>query len=80
MQLAATSLTTLSEAAASATAAQNGGRALLMQYALVVDIGAALGPIVAYAVTDFINVDAIYLLSGVLFLIYGSIWLRMRQV
>ena len=80
MQLAATSLTTLSEAAASATAAQNGGRALLMQYALVVDIGAALGPIVAYAVTDFINVNAIYLLSGVLFLIYGSIWLRMRQV
>lgn len=80
MQLAATSLTTLSEAAASATAAQNGGRALLMQHALVVDIGAALGPIVAYAVTDFINVDAIYLLSGVLFLIYGSIWLRMRQV
>lgn len=76
MQLMATSLTTLSEAAASATAATNGGRALLMQYALVVDIGAALGPVVAYAVTAMSSVDAIYTLSAIVFFLYGLLWLR----
>ena len=74
----ATSLTTLSETAASATAAVNGGRALLMQYALVVDVGAALGPITAYVVTDLFGVNAIYIVSGIFFCIYGLVWLRQR--
>ena len=78
LELSATSLTTLSETAASATAATNGGRALLMQYALIVDVGAALGPITAYAVTDLFGVNAIYILSGIFFFAYGILWLRSR--
>lgn len=73
-QLMATSLTTLSEAAASSTAASDGGRALLMQYALVVDLGAAAGPLVAYGVIALFDVNAVYVVSGVLFLLTFFFW------
>ncbi len=67
MQLVATSLTTVTDAAASDVAAQAGGRSLLMGYALVVDVGAAFGPLAAYSINAFFGINAVYLFCAVLF-------------
>jgi MFS family permease len=67
MQLTATMLTTLNDAAAADTASVAGDRALLMTYALCVDAGAALGPLVAYGMNEFLGIHAVYAFCAALF-------------
>ena len=74
MQLTATMLTTLTDAAAYDAATITGERALLMTYALSVDIGAALGPIVAYSMNEFWGVNTVYACSAVLLAILFVRW------
>jgi hypothetical protein len=76
MQLTATVLTTISDATASDAAALAGGRTLLMVYALIVDVGAAVGPLVAYGMNEFFGINAVYLLSAGLF---ALLWARWRK-
>jgi len=74
MQLTATMLTTLNDAAAADAAAVSGERMLLMVYALGVDMGAALGPLVAYGVNEFLGINAVYACCAVLFAILAAGW------
>ncbi|MCL1939443.1 MAG: MFS transporter [Desulfovibrionaceae bacterium] len=74
MQLTATVLTTISDATASDAASLAGGRALLMMYALIVDVGAAVGPLVAYGMNEFFGINAVYLLSAGLFALLWTRW------
>jgi MFS family permease len=67
MQLTATMLTTLNDAAAADTAAVAGERTLLMTYALCVDAGAALGPLVAYGMIEVVGIHAVYAGCAALF-------------
>ena len=60
MQIGATMLTTLNDAAAADTAAAAGERTLLMAYALSVDAGAALGPLFAYGMNEFWGINTVY--------------------
>jgi len=69
MQLTATMLTTLNDAAAADAAAISKERMLLMVYALSVDMGAALGPLVAYGVNEFLGINAVYACCAALFAI-----------
>ena len=67
MQLSATMLTTLTDAAAADVAATAGERMLLMVYALCVDVGAALGPLIAYGINEFFGINAVYACCSALF-------------
>ena len=64
MQFVSILLNTVSDAAATSAAAEGGGRSLLMAYALVVDVGAAIGPLAAYTVNGFFGIDAVYLMNA----------------
>ena len=74
MQVTATVLTTISDAAASDAAAGAGGRALLMGYALIVDVGAAVGPLVAYGMNEFLGINSVYIFCAFLFLMLFGKW------
>ena len=78
LQFTATATSTLSDAAASDSAAASGGRSLLMHYALVTDIGAALGPIIAYGMNAFLGINAVYLFCAALFLPLALVWLNKK--
>ena len=64
MQLTATVLTTIADAAAADAATVSGGRSMLMGYALIVDVGAAVGPLVAYGMNEFMGINAVYAFSA----------------
>jgi MFS family permease len=74
LQLTATAFTTVSEAAASDLASSFGGRALLMHYALIVDIGSSLGPLLAYGMNAFFGINAAYLLCAAFFVPLALVW------
>ena len=74
VQLIATILNTVTEALASDTASKNGGRALLMSFALMVDVGAAIGPLVAYFMNAYWGINSVYLLCALLFLVLCLKW------
>ncbi|MDR2695070.1 MAG: MFS transporter [Deltaproteobacteria bacterium] len=79
MQLTATMLTTLNDAAAADAAARAGERTLLMAYALCVDVGAALGPLVAYGMNEFWGINAVYACCAVLFVLLLIRWGRPKR-
>ena len=78
MQLAATMLTTLNDAAAADAAAISGKRMLLMTYALYADVGAALGPLIAYGINAFLGMDAVYACCAALLAILFVRWRSAR--
>lgn len=77
--LTATALTTLADTAASESAAANGGRAVLMHYALMTDVGSALGPLIAYGMNAFCGINAVYLLCAVFFALLAFSWRDSRH-
>jgi MFS family permease len=79
MQLAATMLTTLNDAAAADAAAAAGERTLLMVYALCVDVGAALGPLLAYGMNEFFGISAVYACCAAVFVLFLIRWGAMQQ-
>ena len=60
IQLTGTSLTTIADSVASDTASVRGGRVFMMWYSFAVDLGAALGPILAYLLNDMWGMDTAY--------------------
>ncbi|MDR2572828.1 MAG: MFS transporter [Desulfovibrio sp.] len=68
-QAAATALTTLVDAGAADVATEEGGRSLLMTYALLVDMGAAFGPLLAYGLEAALGINFVYTFCGVCFII-----------
>ncbi len=74
MQLTATALVTVADAAASDAAASIGGRSMLMGYALLVDVGAAFGPLIAYGVNEFFGINTVYALNAALFAVLFFVW------
>jgi hypothetical protein len=76
VQVAGTALTTAADAAASEYAAAAEGRLLLMQYALFTDVGAALGPLAAYAMAGVWGIEAVYASCALLFVCLAATWRR----
>lgn len=74
IQLTGTSLTTIADSVASDTASVRGGRVFMMWYSFSVDLGAALGPILAYLINDMWGMDAAYAGTAVLLLIFAVKW------
>lgn len=74
IQLTGTSLTTIADSVASDTASVRGGRVFMMWYSFSVDLGAVLGPILAYLINDMWGMDAAYAGTAVLLLIFAVKW------
>ena len=74
IQLTGTSLTTIADSVASDTASVRGGRVFMMWYSFAVDLGAALGPILAYLFNDMWGMDTAYAGTAVLLLILAVKW------
>ncbi len=74
IQLVGTSLTTVSDAVASDAASVRGGRAFMMWYSFAVDLGAALGPIIAYLLNDLWSMDAAYVWTACLLVVFTAKW------
>ncbi|MDR3362229.1 MAG: MFS transporter [Desulfovibrio sp.] len=79
MLLTATLLTTLIEASASDLASLSGGRVLLMAYALTTDVGAALGPLMAYSLNEIMGINAVYAVNALLFMVFFIRWTAWRK-
>lgn len=77
VQLVATALTTVSEATATDAASEQGGRALVMSFALIVDIGAAIGPLVAFTMDSLWGINSVYVLCAGLFAVFCFKWRRL---
>lgn len=76
LQLSATALNTVAEAGAADAASRTGGRALLMHFALIVDIGAALGPLMAYGIHGIFGINAVYAACAALLAPLALVWLN----
>ena len=74
IQLTGTSLTTIADSVASDTASVRGGRVFMMWYSFAVDLGAALGPILAYLLNDMWGMDTAYAGTAVLLLSLAVKW------
>lgn len=74
IQLTGTSLTTIADSVASDTASVRGGRVFMMWYSFAVDLGAAIGPILAYLLNDMWGMDTAYAGTAVLLLILAVKW------
>lgn len=68
-QIAATFLTTLADALASDAAASSSSKVTIMTlYSLLVDLGAAIGPLLAYLLNEYAGIYAVYWSAGVILL------------
>ncbi len=79
-QLAGTSLTTCADAVASDAASVAGGRTFMMWYSFAADLGAALGPLIAYLINDLWSMDAAYAGTAGLLLLFTLKWFRAAPV
>ncbi len=84
VELFGTLQTTLADAVASDAATRRArdaqselaGRDFMRMYSLAVDLGAALGPFTAYAVSEILDMNAAYLFVAVLMAVLGVAWLK----
>ena len=78
IQVAGTALTTVADVIAADAAALRPERSglLLSSYALLVDLGSAIGPLAAYAINAFMGIDAAYSLAAFCLVLLGLAWLR----
>jgi MFS family permease len=74
MQATATALTTLADTGAANASAETGGRSLLMAYALLTDMGAAFGPLLAYSLNALFGINTVYALCAGLFVTLFVLW------
>lgn len=75
-QLVGTALTTVADAVASDAASVHGGRMFMMWYSFAVDLGAALGPVLAYTLNGIWGMDAVYLGTALLLVVFAVRWGR----
>ncbi|MBP2645030.1 MAG: hypothetical protein H6Q75_470 [Firmicutes bacterium] len=75
IQLTATALTTITDAIASDAASVSSKFLVLTAYSIAVDIGAAIGPFLAYLLNTYIETYAAYWLSVILLLVMTIVWL-----
>ena len=74
LQITATALTTLSDAIASDAASAHSKTIVMTSYSFSTDLGAALGPIIAYTLNEFWGAYVAYWFSGLLLLLLAAKW------
>lgn len=80
IQLTATILTTLMDTwAADEASRQSNSTAMMTMYSVVTDMGAALGPLLAYWMDGSFGLDLMYGGIALVMLLMGMVWLRVRE-
>jgi MFS family permease len=80
LQLTATTLTTLTDAAASDAASRSSKVAVMTAYSLSIDLGAAVGPFAGYLLNSYVGIYASYWLAAVVLLLLAAVWFVRRPV
>lgn len=73
-QLFSTFMVTATDTLAAHAAVKN-PVSVMTVYTVVLDLGAALGPLVAFLVIDWIGLSAVYMMAAILMAVVGGIWL-----
>ncbi|MDL4840994.1 MFS transporter [Aquibacillus rhizosphaerae] len=74
-QLVSTIFVTTTDTLATSTAAQNNRVKVMTAHTIVVDIGAALGPFLAFIVIEMFSLKMVYYIAATLLLSLGVLWL-----
>ncbi|SDD62631.1 Predicted arabinose efflux permease, MFS family [Terribacillus halophilus] len=74
-QMVSTLFVTTTDALAVKAAAKSDKVKVMTAYTIVIDIGAALGPLLAFIVLDMYSLNSIYYLSGIIMISLGISWL-----
>ncbi|WP_245693645.1 hypothetical protein [Sediminibacillus halophilus] len=74
-QLISTAFVTTSDTMAASTAAKTDRVKMMTAYTIVVDIGAAIGPLISFFLLDITSIALVYTLAGGLLLVVGLSWL-----
>jgi len=82
LQATATSLTTIADALAADTASNGAKIKIMTTYSLLIDFGAALGPILAYAMNQFVHPYASFWFASLILLgttlVCAKRWLKQK--
>lgn len=74
LQLMWTVTVTLSDTLAADAAAISNKLALMTTYTVIVDVGAAIGPVLSFTIIEFYNVFVLYWITGGLLFVLGLYW------
>jgi MFS family permease len=74
MQITATALTTVGDAAAADAAAQHSRTAVMTMYVMATDIGAALGSLLGYFIAELWGTGSMYWSAAVLLMLMAAWW------
>ncbi|WP_153462098.1 MFS transporter [Sediminibacillus terrae] len=74
-QLISTAFVTTSDTLAASTAAKTDRVKMMTAYTIVVDVGAALGPLISFLLLDLTSIALVYTMAGYIFFVGGFCWL-----
>ncbi|QTM98877.1 MFS transporter [Sediminibacillus dalangtanensis] len=74
-QLISTGFVTTSDTMAASTAAKTDRIKMMTAYTIIVDVGAALGPLISFFLLDITSIALVYTLAGIIFFAVGLCWL-----
>ncbi|MFS0559915.1 MFS transporter [Terribacillus sp. 179-K 1B1 HS] len=74
-QMISTLFVTITDSLAIKAAAKSDKVKVMTAYTIVIDVGAALGPLLAFIVLDMYSLNSIYYLSGIIMICLGIVWL-----
>lgn len=79
-QLMSTIFVTTTDTLATSAAAQTDRVKVMTAHTVVVDVGAALGPLLSFIVIEFYNLTMVYYIAGFLLIVLGVFWLRFSRI
>ncbi|WP_267206656.1 MFS transporter [Salinibacillus xinjiangensis] len=74
-QLLSTMFVTTTDTLAASAAAQTDRVKIITAHTIVVDIGAALGPLISFIIIEFYSLTTVYYIAGMLLILLGVGWL-----
>ncbi|WP_344379920.1 hypothetical protein, partial [Streptomyces rhizosphaericus] len=74
-QFLSTMFVTTTDTLATSAAVQTDKVKVMTAHTVVVDIGAAIGPLLAFTVIDLYGLTFVYYFSGVILVVVGIIWM-----
>ncbi|WP_257352306.1 MFS transporter [Pseudalkalibacillus decolorationis] len=75
LQLTSTMIITVTDSLTTDVASSSNKVAVMTMYTVVVDVGAAIGPVLGYLLSEFFNISVLYWITGGLLLSMGAFWL-----
>lgn len=78
-QMTSTMLMTLTDSAVSDVASRSSKVGVMTSYTVAVDVGAAVGPLLAFLIIDLWDIQVLYWLAALIFAVLAFSWLKYRD-